>query len=184
MLADGGDSVLVPGMSPGFRVTIRHLFVSPGHNFFGHHGGPAGKHPIHEIAAVACRAGRGLEGDRFSKNAGGHKGQVTFFDWAVFSALRDEFKIPGLSPGAMRRNVLIDGADLPALIGRRFTLGGVEFEGMEESRPCDWMNSAVAPGAKEWLQGRGGLRARILTDGQLHTGAAELFVASPAMTPA
>ena len=171
-------------MSQGRSVTIRHLFVSPGHNFFGHHGGPAGEHPIHEVATVMCHAGRGLAGDRFLDAAEGHKGQVTFFDWAVYAALRDEFKIPGLSPGAMRRNVLVEGTDLPALIGRRFSLGGVEFEGVEESRPCDWMNSAVAPGAREWMKGRGGLRARILTDGELKTGAAELIESAPAMTRA
>ena len=168
-------------MSQGRSVIIRHLFVSPGHNYFGHHGGPAGEHPIHEVAAVMCRAGRGLEGDRFLEAAAGHKGQVTFFDWATYTALRDEFKVPGLSPGAMRRNVLLEGTDLPALIGRRFALGGVEFEGAEESRPCDWMNAAVAPGAREWMKGRGGLRARILTDGELKTGAAELLETAPAM---
>ncbi len=168
-------------MSQGRSVTIRHLFVSPGHNYFGHHGGPAGEHPIREVAAVICRAGRGLEGDRFLEAAEGHIGQVTFFDWVIYTALRDEFKVPALSPGAMRRNVLVEGADLPMLIGRRFTLGGVEFEGTEESRPCDWMNSAVAPGAREWMKGRGGLRARILTDGELKTGAVELIEGAPAM---
>ena len=54
-------------MSQGRSVIIRHLFVSPGHNYFGHHGEPAGEHPIHEVASVVCRAGRGLEGDSSSK---------------------------------------------------------------------------------------------------------------------
>jgi hypothetical protein len=30
------------------------------------------------------------------------------------------------------------------------------------------MNYAFAPGAEAFLQGRGGLRAQILTDGKLH----------------
>ena len=167
-------------MSQGRNVTIRHLFVSPGHNFFGHHGGPAGDYPVHEVASVGCRAGRGLEGDRFLANSEGHKGQVTFFAWEVFVAMRSELAVPALSPSAMRRNVLVEGADLPALIGRRFLLGGVEFEGVEEARPCDWMNRVVAPGAKEWMQGRAGLRARIHTEGTLRAGAAELIVHAPA----
>jgi hypothetical protein len=29
------------------------------------------------------------------------------------------------------------------------------------------MNTALGPGAEDWLKGRGGLRARILTDGML-----------------
>jgi hypothetical protein len=33
------------------------------------------------------------------------------------------------------------------------------------------MNRAIGPGAKEFLKGRGGLRARILTDGILRSTA-------------
>jgi hypothetical protein len=32
------------------------------------------------------------------------------------------------------------------------------------------MDQAVGPGAEAWLKGRGGLRARILTDGDLAVG--------------
>ena len=174
--------MLAPHMSQGRSVTIRHLFVSPGHNFFGHHGEPAGEHPVHEVARVVCCAGRGLEGDRFQANPEGHKGQVTFFSWEIFTAMRRELAVPTLSPAAMRRNILVEGVDLPALIGQRFTLGGVAFEGVEEARPCDWMNRVVAPEAKKWMQGRAGLRARILTDGELSTGAAELVGLAPVAT--
>jgi MOSC domain-containing protein YiiM len=79
------------------------------------------------------------------------------------------------SPDAFRRNVIIAGVDLTALIARIFRLQGIEFEGMSEARPCYWMNDAVAPGAEAWLRGRGGLRARILTDGDLSVGAVADF---------
>jgi MOSC domain-containing protein YiiM len=71
--------------------------------------------------------------------------------------------------------VLIGGADLTALIGKNFSIGGVAFAGTGEARPCHWMNHAVAPGAEDWLKGRGGLRARVLSDGELQIGAAELL---------
>src|SRR5207249_8843571 len=48
---------------------------------------------------------------------------------------------------------------------------GVRFHGMEECRPCYWMDQAIAPGAHEFLKGRGGLRAKILCDGQLRSNA-------------
>jgi MOSC domain-containing protein YiiM len=60
--------------------------------------------------------------------------------------------------------------DLNSLINKQFEIQGVLFEGVEESKPCDWMNLAVGPGAREWLRGRGGLRARILSDGVLRLG--------------
>ena len=45
---------------------VRHLFISRGHNFFGHHGQPAGTNPLMESAAVELIAGKGIRGDRFS----------------------------------------------------------------------------------------------------------------------
>lgn len=146
---------------------IRHIFVSPGHNYFGHHGQPAGTHPIVEVEAVDCVAGRGLRGDRFFDHKPDYKGQLTLFAWEVFEALRRELQRPDLAPGALRRNVFVAGLDLPALIGRRFTLQGVELEGVEDCRPCYWMDQAIGAGAEAWMQGRGGLRCRILSDGML-----------------
>jgi len=156
------------------RTAIRHIFISPGHNFFGRHGQPAGAHPALDVPAVKCRAGWGLEGDRFYGYRPDYKGQVTFFAWETFVAAREKFGVPSLSAGAFRRNVIVEGVDLDALVGRRFALGGVEFEGVLESTPCHWMDTVIAPGAEEWLKGRGGLRAKILSDGELHVGAAEL----------
>jgi hypothetical protein len=41
------------------------------------------------------------------------------------------------------------------------------------------MNHAVAAGAEEFLQGNGGLRAQILTDGVISVGEARLVLAEP-----
>lgn len=149
---------------------IRHLFVSPGHNFFGRHGQPAGTHPAHEVAAVRCVAGQGIEGDRFFGYRPDYNGQITFFAWETVEAVRREFARPALSAAVFRRNVITAGLDLPGLAGARFTLGGIEFEGVGEARPCHWMDQVVAPGAEVWLRGRGGLRAKILADGDLRRG--------------
>ena len=61
--------------------------------------------------------------------------------------------------------------DLNSLVGTGFEIQGVRFSGVEQCKPCHWMNSAIGPGAEDWLQGRGGLRARILTDGVLKVAA-------------
>jgi MOSC domain-containing protein YiiM len=63
--------------------------------------------------------------------------------------------------------VLTSGVDLNTLIGQRFTVQGIDFEGAEECRPCYWMDEAIAPGAEAFLKGHGGLRARILSNGVL-----------------
>jgi MOSC domain-containing protein YiiM len=157
-------------------VAIRHIFISPGHNFFGRFGEPAGAHPTLDVPTVKCRTGWGLEGDRFYGYRPDYKGQVTFFAWETYEAAKTNFAVSQLLPSAFRRNVLVEGVDLPGLIGQRFTLGGVTFEGTGESKPCAWMNTVVAPGAEEWLRGQGGLRAKVLTDGALARGRADLVL--------
>jgi hypothetical protein len=156
-------------------ITVRHIFISPGHNFFGRYGQPAGAHTTVDVRNVQCRAGWGLEGDRFFGYRPDYNGQVTFFAWEVYEAAKRELAAPQLKPDAFRRNVVVESMPLNELIGTRFTLGGVDFEGMSESKPCHWMEGVVAPGAEKWLRGRGGLRARILTDGVLHCGPADLY---------
>lgn len=150
---------------------IRHIFVSPGHNFFGNFGKPAGTHPITEVAEVECVAGYGLKGDRFYGYRPDYKGQVTFFSTEIAKELCFAFGLASVDLSAFRRNIITEGVDLKALIGERFTLQGVELEGAEECRPCFWMEHAIAPGAEDWLKGRGGLRCRILTGGWLRQDA-------------
>lgn len=149
---------------------LEHLFISPGHNFFGHHGQPAGEHPIAAVNELECVAGRGIRGDRFFDFKADYKGQITFFAMEMLEALRRELNLPDARPQDTRRNVFVRGADLPALIGKQFEVQGVRFAGVEESKPCHWMNSALGPGAEKWLKGRAGLRCRILTDGWLRLG--------------
>jgi MOSC domain-containing protein YiiM len=146
---------------------VEHLFVSPGHNFFGHHGQPAGEQPIVAMNQIECLARRGIRGDRFFDYLANYKGQITFFSMEVFEALRSELNLSAVQPQATRRNVFVRGADLSALIGNHFTVQGIRFEAVEESKPCYWMNSALGPGAEEWLRGWAGIRCRILTDGVL-----------------
>ncbi|MBM3879259.1 MAG: molybdenum cofactor biosysynthesis protein [Verrucomicrobia bacterium] len=148
--------------------SIRQLFLSPGHNYFGHHGQPAGEHPLIEVEAIECVAGRGIRGDRFFDYKEGYKGQITFFAWETIEALRRELELPHATAAATRRNVITQGLDLAALVGRPFEVQGVRFRGTEECRPCAWMNGALGhPQAEQWLRGRGGLRAQILCDGWL-----------------
>lgn len=150
---------------------IRRLFISPGHNFFGHHEQPAGENPTMEVSEIECVAGRGIRGDRFFDFKENYKGQATFFAQEVFDALCAELKLTGKSPGESRRNIIVEGADLNALVGKEFEMQGVKFRGMAECAPCHWMDHAFAPGAEHFLQNRGGLRAQILSDGKLRVDA-------------
>ena len=150
------------------QILIRHLFVSSGHNYFGHHGGPAGENPIIALPEIECVAGSGIRGDRFFDYEDDYKGQITFFSLEIFRDLCSYLGVEKASPGALRRNVITEGVDLNSLAGTQFEIQGVRFEGVCECKPCYWMDHAVAPGAETFLKGRGGLRARIRTDGNLY----------------
>lgn len=147
---------------------ILHLYISPEHNYFGHHGKPPGQAAIEEVESVECVAGQGLVGDRFFGHKENYKGQVTFFAHEVYERLCEQFQAMGISPAIFRRNVITKGVDLNTLIGQEFEVQGVRFIGTEECRPCYWMDQALAPGAEEAMKGNGGLRARILSNGALH----------------
>jgi MOSC domain-containing protein YiiM len=151
-------------------ISIEHLYISPGHNFFGHHGRPAGEHPAIEVPEIHCLAGRGIEGDRFLDFKTDYKGQITFFSAEIYDELCARFGVGDRPPSAFRRNVITRGVDLNSLIGREFTIQGVRFYGMAECSPCAWQDGAFAPGTEAALRGRGGLRAKILTDGVLRVG--------------
>jgi MOSC domain-containing protein YiiM len=152
-------------------VEICHLYISSEHNFFGHHGRAQDDYPAIEVPEIECVAGHGIRGDRFFDYREDYKGQITFFALEVFDELCGVLELQDCSPLTVRRNVITRGVDLNTLIGEDFEVQGVRFRGTGECRPCYWMDRAIAPGAEEFLKGRGGLRARILSDGVLRSTA-------------
>ena len=124
-----------------------------------------------EVPLVECVAGRGIRGDRYFDFKNDYKGQITFFSLDVFDKLRTALAVDDCSPSAARRNVITRGVDLNELIGKEFEIQGVHLYGTEESAPCYWMDRAFASGARDFLKGNGGLRAKILSDGELRSTA-------------
>jgi MOSC domain-containing protein YiiM len=130
------------------------------------------------VERAPARAGRGLEGDRYfdrrgtfsSAYARGH--DLTLIEAEVLDALT----LPAgqLAPEEARRNVVARGIDLNALVGRRFRIGDVECFGQRLCEPCAHLErltaSAGKPGVLRALIHKGGLRADVLTDGEIRTG--------------
>ena len=80
----------------------------------------------------------------------------------------------GLTPAHARRNVVTRGIDLNALVGRRFTIGDVECFGQRLCEPCAHLERLITaagkPGVLRALIHKGGLRADLLSDGEIRVG--------------
>jgi MOSC domain-containing protein YiiM len=126
-------------------------------------------------STVQARAGRGLEGDRYCRGEGtfsmpaGPDREVTLIEAEALEALANECKLE-VQPAAARRNLLTRGVPLNHLVGKEFKVGGVVLRGMRLCEPCGHLEKLTVNGVQEGLCHRGGLRAQIVTGGQLHQG--------------
>ena len=93
-------------------MTVEHLYISPEHNYFGHHGQPAGQSPVIELDEASLVAGKGIEGDRFFGWKEDYKGQITFFSHEVYKDLCASLGVTDTPPSVFRRNVIVSGVDL------------------------------------------------------------------------
>jgi MOSC domain-containing protein YiiM len=88
----------------------------------------------------------------------------------------DALPVPGglLPPEEARRNIVTRGIDLNALVGKRFRVGDVDCFGARLCEPCAHLERLTAragtPGTLHALIHRGGLRADVLTDGEIRAG--------------
>ena len=158
-------------------IEIRQIYVSEAHRFAGRHGKDPLDYPMKASETVECVAGKGIVGDRYFDYKPDFKGQLTLFSEEVYLELKRRFDRSDRGSEVFRRNVIVSGVDLNTLIGQEFRIGDVVMSGVEEAKPCYWMNQAFGDGAEEALQGNGGLRVRLLTDGVLSVGSHQLVVA-------
>jgi hypothetical protein len=133
---------------------------------------PAAEAPMRVVDRAEAVPGRGLRGDRyfdgagtFSSNAGNGR-ELTL----VEAEHLDDLGL--LAYPDARRNVVTRGIDLNALVGKRFAIGEVECVGRRLCEPCAHLQGLTAPGVLRGLVHRGGLRADLVSAGEITVGAA------------
>jgi hypothetical protein len=147
--------------APELRGTVEGLAIAP-----------AAEAPVQLVEVATARAGRGLEGDRYAAGAGTFSprgGARPGYELTLVAAeVLDEL---GIDLAASRRNVATRGIDVNELVGRRFRIGDVLCEGLRLCEPCVHLDRLSGPGLLRPLVHRGGLRADVLTDGEVRVGA-------------
>jgi len=131
-----------------------------------------------QVERALARAGRGLDGDRYFDQRGtfssahGRGHDLTLIEAEALDGL--ELPAGRLAPEEARRNLVTRGIDLDALVGRHFTVGEVECFGQRLCEPCAHLERLTAaagkPGTLRALIHRGGLRADVLSDGEIRVG--------------
>ena len=130
---------------------------------------------MRSVGRVRLIGGVGVEGDRYALGRGhfsdkpGTGRALTLIEAEVLESLRDGFGI-AMQAGEARRNLTTRGILLNELVGRRFRVGTVLCEGRRLCEPCTYLEGLTNKKLLEPLVNRGGLRADVLEDGEIHVG--------------
>ena len=124
---------------------------------------------------VRAIPGVGLEGDRYASGQGYWCFERRYVSEVTFVARETVARVAaalGAPFGAQesRRNVVTEGIALRALIGVRFRVGAVTFEGERPCDPCAYLDRLLNKPVRALLGDEGGLRARVVDHGTLRVG--------------
>lgn len=131
--------------------------------------------PMVSVDEIAAFPGLGLKGDRYFGETGiGHKRagtgrDITLIELEAINALDTEEGIQ-LAPRDARRNIVTQGVPLNHLVGKEFSVGEVRLRGVRLCEPCNHLASLTDQKVLPGLVHRGGLRAEILTQGNIKIG--------------
>jgi len=130
---------------------------------------PARRADVLTPASAVLIAERGVQGDHYDTRRNGPR-QVTLIAAEDLAAISVFLGMSEISPGLLRRNLVIRGVNLLALKDRRFRIGTALLEGTGECAPCSLMEQALGPGGYNAVRGHGGITARVVEGGEIAIG--------------
>jgi len=130
------------------------------------HIAPGSRLPTRAVDSVVAEARKGLVGDRYH---GSRHRQVTLQSQESLNHAADDLG-HGFDAQATRRNITVDGGDIPAKPGTRLMIGAVEFEVVRDAAPCRLLDDWIGPGAMKALRGRAGSALRVISTGTISVG--------------
>lgn len=132
--------------------------------------------PMTSCPQARAVPGLGLEGDRYFSGVGTFSPhprrpdfELTLIEREKIEAFAAESELPFTAARA-RRNLVTTGVDLNALVGREFLIGSVRIRGVRLCEPCAYLAKISFPETLRGLVHKGGLRARIISEGVIRVG--------------
>lgn len=133
---------------------------------------PKAGQPMISVTSAHALPGVGLEGDRYALKLGAFSNStretIRHVSLIEIEAIREANAslIETFAPHETRRNIVTEGVPLNRLVGKEFFVGQVKLRGVELCDPCERPSKLVPkPNFKSAFEGRGGLRAEVLTEG-------------------
>ena len=129
--------------------------------------------PQQQVRAIP---GRGLEGDRYAEGIGTFSPHPQKPDYEITFIQQEHVEEFGRRLGTpftardTRRNVVTRGVDLNSLVGHEFRVGSVLIRGIRLCEPCNFLAKQTTPEVLHGLLHKGGLRAQILSEGEIRVG--------------
>jgi len=142
------------------------LFTSPGES-----------QPMTSHERIGAIAGTGLAGDRYALGVGfyssrplpGGARELTLIETEALDEIEVETGIR-LDHIESRRNIVTTGIRVHDLIGKQFTIGDLLCEGVRDCPPCEHLVELTGKKVLKAMAYCGGLRANILTSGEIAVG--------------
>jgi len=123
---------------------------------------------LDEPKSVEVLKGKGLKGDHYSGKSG--KRSVTLIQQGHLKNVSEIMGKP-VGPQDTRRNLVVSGINLLALIDQQFKIGdAVILEGTGHCHPCSRMETNLGSGGYNAMRGHGGLTARVIKGGTIKLG--------------
>lgn len=121
------------------------------------------------VARARAVVGRGLEGDRYYAGIGTWSDYPDQSGASLTLIEAEELEAVGLTGAEARRNLVTRGVRLNELVGERFSVGSTLCAGIRLCEPCNYLGRLTGVPV-EALVHRGGLRADILSGGEIAIG--------------
>ena len=133
--------------------------------------------PMQALQSATAFAGSGLDGDRYRNGTGFYSQVPTDPGARELTLIAEEALAEVIAETGIqiplhehRRNITTRGIDVDALLGQQFRIGDVICEGVRACPPCNHLDELTGKPLLKPLARRGGLRARIVTGGELRIG--------------
>ena len=141
------------------------------------HIAQAASEPMQALQTAMAFAGSGLDGDRYRNGVGFYSQVATDPGARELTLIAEEALAEVTAETGIqiplhehRRNITTRGIDVDALLGKQFRIGDVICEGVRACPPCNHLDELTGKPLLKPLAHRGGLRARIVTGGEVRLG--------------